>query len=542
MKLPVFSGCILLVIAFNVVPVLHPFRLRMGTRVLHSILFLFLIGVSAVGSSPQSQTTCDFKPFQTRKLHKADIVLLGTSALRNNGYQNIEEIRSGGMGVVLKAEKDGSKRAVKISLRQHEPFISGLEREVEIMNFLAQQDPMEKRFSHAKIVDSEHPDHQMVKGIEMPFIAGYPLSQVLKNTAGTSAQRQAIAEAIQKQIYEQMAFVHAQGVWHLDLKPDNIMVQYEHNRPVVRIIDWGSSARVLENGKTRSVLPDNQGFTLGYVAPERLDLGRQSPADDVYALRRMDWEMREYYLGLPEPESAADGRMVIRNLIPKARPEPTDQLTVLLHKLNPNPSSAVSDGSANGSTIDPVPHPEDPDHYRHSYSEPSGALDEEKYYPSLPSGSAEMERQRLIAAVEWSLVPQTVQDRWDLIQRAKTENIPAFLQSFGRELMRNYRRAAPGSRLQNEEMGKLTLEILNSSFLIDKFDIASDTNPGLGLTKTEVETIARKMVEYFGVTQVYYRHPTALGTSGPHHELRYQRLAARIYALQKQGKIQEILH
>ena len=69
---------------------------------------------------------------------------------------------------------------------------------------------------------------------------------------------------LMRQLVRAVAFIHANGVAHLDLKPPNVLVSFTNNRPRLVVIDFGVSVFVDS--------PDTQieGFvgTPGWVAPE----------------------------------------------------------------------------------------------------------------------------------------------------------------------------------------------------------------------------------------------------------------------------------
>ena len=111
-------------------------------------------------------------------------------------------------------------------------------------------------------------------------IAAVPLEMRLQLLIETA---QAVAEA------------HSLGVLHKDIKPGNILVADDEDRPVARVADFGSGA-LLDLTRLGALGITNAGFTQNgnesgaltgtvlYIAPEVLAGQSPSPASDVYAL------------------------------------------------------------------------------------------------------------------------------------------------------------------------------------------------------------------------------------------------------------------
>ncbi|TMQ02310.1 MAG: hypothetical protein E6J91_52610, partial [Deltaproteobacteria bacterium] len=88
--------------------------------------------------------------------------------------------------------------------------------------------------------------------------------------------------AIAAAVCAAVAQIHAAGVVHADLTPDNILV--DPRRGAVRVIDFGVAAPI---GSVLAPL-----VTVGYAAPERRVAGcRADPAIDVYALGVICYEL-----------------------------------------------------------------------------------------------------------------------------------------------------------------------------------------------------------------------------------------------------------
>lgn len=84
-----------------------------------------------------------------------------------------------------------------------------------------------------------------------------------------------------RQLAEALAFAHARGVVHCDLKPDNILVDCDGQ---VTVTDFGLAVRINEMNE-RAQGPSWVPGTIGYAAPEILGCRKDaSQAVDVYSL------------------------------------------------------------------------------------------------------------------------------------------------------------------------------------------------------------------------------------------------------------------
>src|SRR6185369_5590620 len=88
-----------------------------------------------------------------------------------------------------------------------------------------------------------------------------------------------VVEAI-AQAAEAVAYAHQQGVWHLDLKPANLMLEETGH---CWVIDFGLS-------RAAGAAPAPGGLTEAYAAPEQFE-GQADSRTDVWGLGATLYEM-----------------------------------------------------------------------------------------------------------------------------------------------------------------------------------------------------------------------------------------------------------
>ncbi len=85
---------------------------------------------------------------------------------------------------------------------------------------------------------------------------------------------------------EGLAFAHARGIVHRDVKPSNVLVA-EDDHVSVRLFDFGLAQ--LADADTLTAVGDVPG-TLAYISPERLHGEQAGPPADVWAVGVLLWE------------------------------------------------------------------------------------------------------------------------------------------------------------------------------------------------------------------------------------------------------------
>lgn len=98
----------------------------------------------------------------------------------------------------------------------------------------------------------------------------------------TRLRDKSFVSAVCRQLLEALSYLHSQGVVHLDLKPENIMVTKIGNR--IKIIDLSCGANTSERFTT--------GYTIGYEAPEQIT-GGENVATDIFQTGKIIEELSE---------------------------------------------------------------------------------------------------------------------------------------------------------------------------------------------------------------------------------------------------------
>lgn len=114
----------------------------------------------------------------------------------------------------------------------------------------------------------------------MEHVDGVPLSELLDLYAPLSLDE---AAAVLAPIADAMAFAHENGVLHLDLKPENVLVTRDG---LVKVTDFGVAALTNAAGQALSA-----GGTLGYMPPEQLRGDTVDARTDVWAFAALSFQV-----------------------------------------------------------------------------------------------------------------------------------------------------------------------------------------------------------------------------------------------------------
>ena len=134
----------------------------------------------------------------------------------------------------------------------------------------------------------------------MDFVQGKSLADYMEQQHKPLTEPQVLF--ILGQLLDALDDVHSKSIWHLDLKPDNIMMDGNGR---VTIIDFGASKQMGQRGSysgTTSVLC----YTPGFAALEQVsqDLDHVGPWTDIYALGATLYNLLTNQMPALQPVSA----------------------------------------------------------------------------------------------------------------------------------------------------------------------------------------------------------------------------------------------
>lgn len=203
-----------------------------------------------------------------------------TPTCQIGGYELLEIVDRGGMGVVYKARQTKLQRIVAIKMIQQGKFCSA-----EVRRRFQNEAETVSRLKHPNLVAiHEVGDHNGVPWFSMEFIDGRTLSDLARQ--GRIQPR--VVARIAQSIAETMHYTHGCGVLHRDLKPSNVMIDKDCE---VRVTDFGLAKQL-----DRHYSMTESGQILGsidYMPPEQAEARHKhvGPASDVYSIGAIIYEL-----------------------------------------------------------------------------------------------------------------------------------------------------------------------------------------------------------------------------------------------------------
>jgi tetratricopeptide (TPR) repeat protein/predicted Ser/Thr protein kinase len=232
--------------------------------------------------APETQSDGDRDPFATRLSDKTPPqpdAIADSKYPTIPGYEVLQELGRGGMGVVYLARQLGLNRVVALKM-----ILSGeMASRAEVERFRAEAEAL-ARLQHPNIVAiHDVGEYQGRPFFSLEFMEGGSLADRIKGTPQESAQAVRWVEVLARAMHA----AHEAGIVHRDLKPANVLIATDGS---LKVTDFGLAKKLDEGGGTRS------GHVMGtpsYMPPEQAE-GRTrdvGPAADTYALGAVLYEL-----------------------------------------------------------------------------------------------------------------------------------------------------------------------------------------------------------------------------------------------------------
>ena len=255
------------------------------------------------------------------------------------GYEILEVLGRGGVGVVYKAVHLRLNRTVALKMLLAGAFATRAERQR-----FAREAEVVARLRHPNIVQVyDVGDLDGRPYFTMEFVEGGSLAEMIAGTPRPARQ----AAELMATLADAIEAAHRGGIVHRDLKPSNVLLTADGTP---KIGDFGL-ARHLEVGPSLTQSGAAVG-TPSYMAPEqaRGKSGEAGPAADLYALGAVLYEL---LTGRPpfRAESAAETlhQVITRDPVPPSRLNakvPRDLETICLKCLRKDPQLRYADAAA----------------------------------------------------------------------------------------------------------------------------------------------------------------------------------------------------
>ena len=227
--------------------------------------------------------------------HSADHNLVGEKI---GGFEIVEMIGRGGMGVVYLARDTRLKRSVAIKgmppqWKKDAAARTRFRREAEL---LASLNHPNIAAIHDIIEQEDHSGYLVLE-----YVPGETLSERMKRAILTMDE----ALSIGRQIAEAISAAHTKGIVHRDLKPGNIRITPEGQ---VKVLDFGLAKPFAKQDKKRETTETQPGRVIGtpaYMSPEQARGKETDHRTDIWSFGCIMYQMLTGQLPF-EGETATD--------------------------------------------------------------------------------------------------------------------------------------------------------------------------------------------------------------------------------------------
>ncbi|MEK7240928.1 MAG: protein kinase [Gemmatimonadota bacterium] len=201
----------------------------------------------------------------------------------DSAYELDKEIGRGGMGIVFKARDRRLKRAVAVKLLPPELAFRS-----EIRTRFLREAETAAQLSHPNIVPIYAVDEKggLVYFV-MGFIDGDNLAKRIKDRGPMPPDE---VRRILREVADALSYAHANKVVHRDIKPDNILLDAQSQRPMVT--DFGIARAISDGNDARLTATGIAIGTPAFMSPEQSAGDRDVDGrSDLYSLGVVAYQM-----------------------------------------------------------------------------------------------------------------------------------------------------------------------------------------------------------------------------------------------------------
>ncbi|MEM3504660.1 MAG: protein kinase [Archaeoglobaceae archaeon] len=234
-------------------------------------------------------------------------------------YEPLEFLGEGGFAKVFKAKRKSDGEIVAIKIPRLDEKTSSIFLK-EIASWYHLNHPNIVRLYSADILPVPYMEMEYVEGVE---ISGKTVRDLERYPKPVNED---IALSIVKGIADGLKHAHDKGIYHLDLKPLNVLIESDL---MPKITDWG-----LAKISARSSPAASTGYSPLYAAPEQIDekkFGQPDHRTDIYGLGVILYELLTGKLPYEAmTPSAVLGKIVAENI----KPDPVSKHNPALAKFD----------------------------------------------------------------------------------------------------------------------------------------------------------------------------------------------------------------
>jgi serine/threonine-protein kinase len=259
-------------------------------------------------------------------------------------YEIVRRLGAGGSGVVYLANDTLLQRPVVLKILR-----TGLLSAQQLRSTVLREARMASAIEHPNVCGIYEVGEAGEEGyIVMQYVPGQSLDQLIAR--GPANPQLTLSVGIQ--IADGLQAAHALGIFHRDLKPQNVMLT---DGGLVKILDFGLARRISQEESnfdpTKPKLSGDaaetastytgRGGTIRYMAPEQFVTGQSSVQSDVWALGVILYELASgrHPFGRPDAEDFQAIRAIqfsdpedLSKIVPTIAPELKSVITTCLEK------------------------------------------------------------------------------------------------------------------------------------------------------------------------------------------------------------------